>query len=75
MEQSTFHRSYNSFSGVDIKAVVGDTVLATLQAITFAITRERPQSLLWDTQGHGLSLVANVVLRVVWCFFSLIDTP
>jgi len=39
--QSTYHKSYNSFSGVDIKAVVGTTVLATLQAISFSITREK----------------------------------
>lgn len=39
--QSEFNKSYNSFSGVDIKAVVGSRVLATLQAISFSITREK----------------------------------
>jgi hypothetical protein len=34
-------RSYNSFSGVDIKAVFGSRVLSELQAISYSITREK----------------------------------
>ena len=38
---SQFARSYNSFSGVDIKAVFGSVTLAELQAISYSVTREK----------------------------------
>lgn len=38
---SIFSKSYNSFSGVDIKAVFGNTVIAEIQAISYSITREK----------------------------------
>lgn len=38
---SNFSRGYNSFSGVDIKAVFADQVVAELQAISYSITREK----------------------------------
>ena len=38
---SDFARGYNSFSGVDIKAVFGNQVIAELQAISYSITREK----------------------------------
>jgi hypothetical protein len=38
---SEFSRSYNSFSGVDIKATFGGEVIAELQAISYSITREK----------------------------------
>ncbi len=38
---SVFARSYNSFSGVDIKASFGNTVIAELQAVSYSITREK----------------------------------
>jgi len=41
MAQSQFQKSYNSFSGVDIKGVFGTTVIAELQAISYSITREK----------------------------------
>lgn len=41
MPESTFTRSYNSFSGIDIQAVVGTQVLATLQGISYQISREK----------------------------------
>ena len=34
-------RGYNSFSGVDIKAVFGSTVIGELQAISYSISREK----------------------------------
>lgn len=40
-ETSVFARSYNSFSGVDIKAVFGNQVIAELQAISYSISREK----------------------------------
>lgn len=36
-----FARSYNSFSGVDIKAVFGSQVVGELQGISYSITREK----------------------------------
>ena len=38
---SPYARSYNSFSGVDIKAVFANKVLGELQAISYSITREK----------------------------------
>jgi len=38
---SPFARSYNSFSGVDIKGVFANKVVAELQAISYSITREK----------------------------------
>lgn len=38
---SAFTKSYNSFSGVDIRAVFGEKVIGTLQGISWSITREK----------------------------------
>lgn len=38
---SEYQKSYNSFSGVDIKAVFGNKVVGTLQAISYSISREK----------------------------------
>lgn len=38
---SQYSRSYNSFSGVDIKAVMGSKVIGELQGISYSITREK----------------------------------
>jgi hypothetical protein len=38
---SPYSRSYNSFSGVDIKGVFGNKIIAELQAISYSITREK----------------------------------
>lgn len=40
-QSSAFSRSYNSFSGVDIKGVFANRVIAELQAISYSITREK----------------------------------
>lgn len=39
--QSEISRSYNSFAGSDIKAVIGQFQFAELQAVSYAITREK----------------------------------
>src|SRR5574337_1571883 len=39
--RSQFGRGYNSFSGVDIKGVFANQVIAELQAISYSITREK----------------------------------
>ena len=41
MAATQFQKSYNSFSGVDIKGVFGTTVIAELQAVSYSITREK----------------------------------
>jgi hypothetical protein len=38
---SPYSRSYNSFSGVDIKAIFANMGVAELQAISYSITREK----------------------------------
>ncbi len=38
---SAYSRSYNSFSGVDIKAVFGNETIGELQGISYSITREK----------------------------------
>lgn len=38
---SEFSRSYNSFAGVDIRAVFGETVIGTLQGISWSVAREK----------------------------------
>lgn len=35
------NKGYNSFSGVDIKAVFGDKVIGELQAISYSVSREK----------------------------------
>jgi hypothetical protein len=39
--QSAFAKSYNSFSGVDIKAVFNTKVVGELQAVSYSIQREK----------------------------------
>ncbi len=38
---SEFIKSYNSFSGCDIRAVFGNRVIGTLQGISWSVTREK----------------------------------
>ncbi len=40
-QSSPYSRSYNSFSGVDIRGVFGNVIIAELQAISYSITREK----------------------------------
>ena len=39
--ESAFTRAYNSFSGVDIKATFAGKTIATLQGISYSISREK----------------------------------
>jgi hypothetical protein len=41
MPVSEYTRSYNSFSGVDIKATFGGTVIGELQGVSYSVTREK----------------------------------
>ncbi len=38
---SSYTKAYNSFSGVDIKAVLGSKVIGEIQGISYSITREK----------------------------------
>jgi len=40
-QTSLFAKGYNSFSGVDIKGVFGNQVIAELQAISYSVSREK----------------------------------
>jgi hypothetical protein len=40
-QTSLFSRGYNSFSGVDIKGVFNNQVIAELQAVSYSISREK----------------------------------
>ena len=46
---SNFDKTYNSFSGVDIKAVLGSSLIGEIQAISYSITREKAPIY---TMGH-----------------------
>ncbi len=41
MAVSEYTRSYNSFSGVDIKATFGGQVIGELQGVSYSVTREK----------------------------------
>ena len=41
MPVSEYTRSYNSFSGVDIKATFGGVVIGELQGVSYSVTREK----------------------------------
>lgn len=41
MAENKYSKGYNSFSGVDIKGVFANQVIAELQAISYSITREK----------------------------------
>lgn len=41
VQVSSFTRGYNSFSGVDIKAVIGTRSIGTLQGISYQVSREK----------------------------------
>lgn len=41
VQTSEFQKSYNSMAGADIKAVVGGSLFGELQALSYAVTREK----------------------------------
>jgi len=38
---ATFHTTYNSFSGVDLHVVMGDTLVGEVQGLSYTVTREK----------------------------------
>lgn len=41
INQSTYTKTYSSFSGADITASIGSYLIGELQSITFSVTREK----------------------------------
>lgn len=51
-----FEGSYTSFAGVDVRAVMGSTVIAELQAISYSVTREKaPNYTMGQVDPRGIS--------------------
>lgn len=74
-----FARGYNSFSGVDIKAVFGSQVIAELQAISYSITREKaPLYTMGSADPRSFSRgkrgIAGTLIFVVFDRHALIGT-
>jgi hypothetical protein len=73
MPVSEYTRSYNSFSGVDIKATFGGKVIGELQGVSYSVTREKapiytmgsadPRSFSRGKRGIAGSLVFTVFDR------------
>jgi len=40
-ETSSFTRAYNGFSGVDMKATFAGKVIASLQGVSYSVSREK----------------------------------
>ena len=76
---SAFTRSYNSFSGVDIKAVFGNKVLSEIQAISYSITREKaPIYTMGDANPRSFSRgkrgIAGTLIFVVFDRHTLLGS-
>lgn len=79
MADTVNKRSFNSFSGVDIKGVFNNQVIAELQAISYSITREKaplytmgaadPRSF-----SRGKRGIAGTLIFLVFDRHALIDT-
>lgn len=56
MAQSSYQKTYTTFSGADIVATFGGTVVGELQAITYSVTREKgPVYVLGDPNPKSFS--------------------
>ncbi len=76
---SQFARSYNSFSGVDIKGVFGNQVIAELQAISYSITREKAPVYTMGTAdprsfSRGKRGIAGTLIFIVFDRHALLGT-
>src|SRR5262245_28170091 len=78
-QSSVFSRSYNSFSGVDIKAVFGNKVIAELQAISYSITREKAPIYTMGSAdprsySRGKRCIAGTLIFIVFDRHSLLGS-
>lgn len=76
---SKVSKGYNSFSGVDIKAVFGNAVLAELQAISYSIKREKaPLYTMGSADPRSFSRgkrgIAGTLIFIVFDRHALIST-
>jgi hypothetical protein len=72
-------QSYNSFSGIDIKAVFNNVVIGELQAISYSITREKAPIYTMGSAdprafGRGKRGIAGSMIFIVFDRGSLIGT-
>jgi hypothetical protein len=72
-------QSYNSFSGIDIKAVFNNVVLGELQAISYSITREKAPIYTMGSAdprafGRGKRGIAGTMIFIVFDRGALIGT-
>ncbi len=79
MAESVVKRSFNSFSGVDIKGVFNNSVIAELQGISYSITREKaPLYTMGSADPRSFSRgkrgIAGTLIFLVFDRNALIDT-
>lgn len=72
-------QSYNSFSGIDIKAVFNNVTIGELQAISYSITREKAPIYTMGSAdprafGRGKRGIAGSMIFIVFDRHSLIGT-
>lgn len=72
-------QSYNSFSGIDIKAVFNNVVIGELQAISYSITREKAPIYTMGSAdprafGRGKRGIAGTMIFIVFDRGALIGT-
>lgn len=77
---TVFSKSYNSFSGVDIKAVMGDKVIGELQAISYSITREKaPVYTMGDPNPRSFSRgkrgIAGTMVFIMFDRHAVLGSP
>jgi hypothetical protein len=77
-DTSVFANAYTSFSGVDMKAMVRDKVLTTLQAVSTSITREKAPIFTLgsaDPRSHsrGKRGIVGTLVMVVFDRHMLLD--
>lgn len=78
-QSSVFSRSYNSFSGIDIKAVFASKVMAEIQAISYSITREKAPIYTMGSAdprsfSRGKRGIAGTVVFVVFDRHTILST-
>ena len=79
MTDSFRERSFNSFSGADIKAVFANTEIGTLQAISYAIQREKaPIYVMGDPNPRAFSRgkrgIAGTLIFIMFDDHALFET-
>lgn len=79
MAVSEYTRSYNSFSGVDIKATFGGQIIGELQGVSYSVTREKAPIYTMGSAdprsfSRGKRGIAGTVIFTVFDRSALIST-